>query len=549
MGGRGKNRWKISFLRSSPSSPSSPSSNSNDSPKTPPKEKPEEFICPISSSLMSDPVILSSGQTFERSFIQACIDLRFFPSAISSSSASLSLSSPLIPNLALRSTILNWCDASGVPRPKPPDPSVAMDMIRSLMSSAQQTDDRHLLQGVAEKPPVLFSHAATELNRRPNYFYSSSDESVAATPLPLTTKPSCFSSSSSSSPPSSSSPSSSEIIPAASSQEEEIVRKLRSVLVYEQEEAVSSLRNISRSSPESRVPLCTPRLLAAIRPLLLSRYPAVQINATAAVVNLSLEKPNKERIMRSGAVPPLIDILKGGFPEAQEHAAGAIFSLALDDDNKPAIGVLGALQPLLHTLRHERQQARQDAALALYHLSLLQCNRSKLVKLGAVPLLLGYARGGELASRAMIILCNLASGTEGRAALMDADAVQVFVEMLREKSGGEAMREHCVAVLFALSSGGSVLRFKASAKAAGAVEVLKEVAETGKSERAREKAKRMLIMLKGKGDVAAAVEAIVGSGEEGEWIREEERVSDSVIAFRQLQLKGKNVSGANSTDF
>ncbi|KAI7992702.1 U-box domain-containing protein 40 [Camellia lanceoleosa] len=101
-----------------------------------------------------------------------------------------------------------------------------------------------------------------------------------------------------------------------------------------------------------------------------SRYSTLQVNAVAVLVNLSLKNQNKVKIVRSGIVPPLIDVLKRGFPEARDHAAGALFSLALDDQKKTAIGVLDALPPLLHALRSDSERARQDSALALYHLTL-----------------------------------------------------------------------------------------------------------------------------------------------------------------------------------
>ncbi|KAK2982155.1 hypothetical protein RJ640_003656 [Escallonia rubra] len=51
MGGNGKHRWKISIYRS----------------KSPKKKDPQrEFLCPISGCLMSDPVVVTSCQTFER---------------------------------------------------------------------------------------------------------------------------------------------------------------------------------------------------------------------------------------------------------------------------------------------------------------------------------------------------------------------------------------------------------------------------------------------------------------------------------------------------
>ena len=277
--------------------------------------------------------------------------------------------------------------------------------------------------------------------------------------------------------------------------------------MFEQEQSVIALRKITRSNEEARVSLCTPRLLSSLRPLLISRYAVVQTNAVAAAVNLSLEKVNKVKIVRSGIAPPLIDVLKGGCAESQEHAAGAIFSLALEDENRTALGVLGALQPLLHALRSESDRTRHDSGMALYHLSLVQSNRVKLVKLGAVSTLLSMLRGGELAGRVMLVLCNLAACSEGRSAMLDANAVEILVGMLRRQGSEletESTRENCVSALDSLSHGS--LRVKGLARAAGVAAVLREVEERG-SERAREKARKMLLLLLRGRDEASAEEA------------------------------------------
>lgn len=531
--GSAKHRWKISFHRSTTPS------------KWERKEPPKEFICPISKSLMADPVIVSSGQTFDRICVQVCKNLGFTPTL---SDDSIPDFSTVIPNLAIKATILKWCDSSRTVRPQSPDYGSIEKLVRTLMAEFNQTasesdkvrvSERELLENVAETPPVMFSHAATELNHRSNHFYSSSEESVIAnfpeTPLPLATRPSCFSSASSSS-----CSSSSEIVHdetqtlsvnrnPSSSEEEELVAKLKCSDVFEQEQSVISLRKITRTKEEARVSLCTPRLLAALRLLLFSRYSVLQTNAVAAIVNLSLEKCNKVKIVRAGIVPPLVDLLKGRFPDSQEHAAGALFSLALEDENKMAIGVLGALPPLLHALRSESERTRHDSAMALYHLSLVQSNRVKLVKNGAIPTLLAMARSGYEGSRVLLVLCNLAMCAEGRSALLDGNAVACLVAMLRgNELGSESTRENCVAALYSLSQGS--LRFKALAKDAGLVEVLREVEGRG-SERGREKAKRMLEMLKGGRE-----------GEEGEvdW--------EGVLESGELSRTRYRV-GANSTEF
>lgn len=259
------------------------------------------------------------------------------------------------------------------------------------------------------------------------------------------------------------------------------------------------------------------------------------MNSVAVLVNLSLENVNKVRIVRAGFVPPLVDVLRGRSPEAQEHACGALFSLALDDGNKTAIGVLGALQPLFHMMmRSESERARHDAALSLYHLSLVQSNRLKLVKFGSVQLLLGMVKSGQMPGCALLILCNLGACNEGRAAMLDAGAVEFLIELLRKgEFDSESTQESCVAALCALSHGGG-LRFRGLAKVAGAMDVLKDVVENNSRERAKEKARRVLEMLKAKEE----------EEEEVDW----EKVLESGFQSRPITRPGGQ-SCSNSTDF
>ncbi|XP_023730206.1 U-box domain-containing protein 38 [Lactuca sativa] len=510
MVGNGKlGRWRFS-LRSS----AAPAKKSE-------KTKPlVEFICPISGLLMLEPVVVSSGQTFEKTSVDVCKDLKFVPVLADGSRPDFST---VIPNLALKKAIHSWCMSTGADLPRDVDYSSIEDSVRRMMASSTQSEgdsrfrdsERNLLKGMAEKPPVILTHAATELNPRSiphhhHHFYSSSsEESVLANvpdtpPLPFVTRPSCYSSSPSAS-------TSSEIVVdetpdpnSSTSDEQHFASKLQSPDIFEQEQCVISLRKVTRTDEELRVSLCTPRLLSALRQCLLSRYATVQTNAVAALVNLSLENANKLKIVRSGIVPPLIDVLKAGVSESQEHAAGALFSLALEEENKTAIGVLGALQPLLHALHSDSERTRNDSALALYHLSLKQSNRVKLVKLGAVSTLLTMLETG-LAGRVLLVLCNLAASNEGKSSLLDSNAVECLFRKLRTENvnSEESTRENCVACLYSLSHGS--MRFKGLARAARGAEVLRVVEENG-SERAREKAKRMLMMLRERDEAGESVD-------------------------------------------
>ncbi|CAH9140340.1 unnamed protein product [Cuscuta epithymum] len=509
MGGNGKqHRWKF-FIQRTPSS-------NYDLQKDPPRE----FLCPVLGRLMFDPVVVSSGHTFERTTVQVCKDLGFKPQVPDGRTPDFSA---VIPNLALRETILNWCDRSGSGKPKQPDYYAVESTVRTAMmmtseSSRGQDDSRfavsekELLIAVADHPPLRLSHAVTELTPRRHslhnsYYSSSSEESVigCSSPslVPFTDQPAAIlsaatSQSNSSDIISEEAPSSASNSSSASSPDEYYVVRFENLDSFDQEQAVIELRRTTRTNEEARVSLCTSRLLSGLKPLLVSKYAGIQANANAALVNLSLAKVNKLKIVRAGILPLLIDVLKGGFEESREHAAGAIFSLALEDDNKSALGVLGALQPLLHALRTGTEQTRLDSALALYHLTLVQSNRSKLIKLGAASALVGMLEGGVLAGKVVLVVCNLALCAEGKTALLDAHAVEVLVRLLRD--GGaldESTRENCVSALYTLGQGS--LRFNGLAIDANAVEVLEAVVDRG-SERAKEKAKYLLAALTGQHD-------------------------------------------------
>ncbi|KAH6774469.1 RING/U-box superfamily protein with ARM repeat domain-containing protein [Perilla frutescens var. hirtella] len=459
--GSGKQRWKIISFHKSPSNPIQIQR---------PVQIPVEFLCPLSASIMADPVIVSSGHTFERNCVHACVSLSFIPTLHGGAAADFSA---VIPNLALRSTILSWCRHHHIDPPKPLDFYSAEKIVRQLS-------------------PQL---PAAELTRTPSELsVVSSDESVtprntaSRTPLPLTTRPSCYSSSSSC-----------DIEIMSSSillEDDDFYTKLKSSQIHEQEEALVSLRKLTRTREDTRASFCTPRILSALKSLIGSRYSSLQVNAAAVLVNLSLEKQSKVKIVRSGIVPPLIDVLRGGFSEAQDHAAGALFSLSLDDQNKTAIGVLGGLPPLLHALRSDSERTRHDSALALYHLSLVQSNRVKMIKLGAVQILLGMVKSGHMLGRVMLVLCNLAASVEGRAAMLDGGAVECFLSLLsREEFESAATQESCVAALYGLSYGG--LRFKGLAKEGGAEEVLEKLEKTG-SDHAKENCRRILEVMREK---------------------------------------------------
>ncbi|KAF7065425.1 hypothetical protein CFC21_071531 [Triticum aestivum] len=562
MGAARPRRWRFPFQRSAPSSPSSKSlppapyspARSAAAAYPEPDRKweeeaaPPEFVCPLSGALMADPVILPSGQTYERACLQACAELSFLPPGAGSGSDAL------IPNSALKAAIGTWCARSGRAAPRPPSKEAVREAVLRAMPPAAAA--------AAEAKSVRTRRAAMASSSNSSY---SSPASAAST---------------------STYTSSSEITPAeedvAAKTVKEAVKEVTQLelpvdpledevvaIVMDADEdgevaaALAVLRDATRESAERRLALCTPRLLAALRRvLLIPRHASARVDATAALVNLSLEPANKVRIVRAGAVPALVEVLRSGgsVPEAREHAAGALFGLALNEENRAAIGVLGAVPPLLDLLTSpaHHPRARRDAGMAIYHLSLAAVNQSKVARFpGASKALLSVASSAAeptpIRRLALMVICNVGACSEGRASLMDAGAVAAVSGILLLPHDDATrltlaeLEEWCVAAIYALSRGS--LRFRGLARAAGADRALRRVAEEGTPGGVRrEMARKTLRAMRGDLDEEADLTGSsleCGDGDDcGGSI-----VSDGLMSFRRRQREVGASSCGNTAEF
>ncbi|KAM0857200.1 hypothetical protein ACQ4PT_048625 [Festuca glaucescens] len=477
MGAARARRWKLLPFHSKPPPP--PPALSLPGKEQQEEDVPREFLCPILGSPMADPVILSSGRTYERACVRACAEL-----SVSAPGSEGELPSPggvVIPNDALRAAIGTWRARSGRTPPAAPSVAAAREAVLRTMPTP--------------RPP---GRSSSNL--------------------------SCSSRASSASTSSSSSRSSSErittieleMVRAKEVVEGEVgqvaVKAVESGEEWEVEAAMAALRQATRESAPRRRALCVPRLLAALRRVLLSARHSnaarARADAAAALANLCLEPENRVSIVRAGAVPALIEMVGSGAgaPEACEHAAGALFGLALHEGNRAAIGVLGAVPPLLALLTTggHAPRARRDAGMALYHLSLAAVNQSKLARApGAAKNLLSIASDSSepLAVRrlALMVICNVAACVEGRTALMDAGAVATFSVILSEDPHMSELEEWCVAALYDMSMGSP--RFRGLARAAGADRPLILIAEQAEPGAHKDMARKALRAMLGLGDI------------------------------------------------
>lgn len=134
---------------------------------------PDNFRCPISLEVMSDPVIVASGHTFDRLSIQRWIDSGHHTCPVTK--LPLPPHSPLIPNHALRSLIHIYtpvaCRQCSKPQPSPStDPRCLLSSLSypasaaALSSLLRLAKDEPAFRGLlsdSSAPSILLRHAAS----------------------------------------------------------------------------------------------------------------------------------------------------------------------------------------------------------------------------------------------------------------------------------------------------------------------------------------------------------------------------------------------------
>lgn len=109
---------------------------------------PPDFCCPLSLELMMDPVIVASGQTYERAFIKNWIDLGL---TVCPKTRQTLAHTNLIPNYTVKALIANWCESNNV---KPTDPVVSTNLNQASFLHG------YMESGATRESPVL-AHSRT----------------------------------------------------------------------------------------------------------------------------------------------------------------------------------------------------------------------------------------------------------------------------------------------------------------------------------------------------------------------------------------------------
>lgn len=236
-----------------------------------------------------------------------------------------------------------------------------------------------------------------------------------------------------------------------------LVGKLATGSSEVQKQAACELRLLSKCGMENRRLVAEAGAIPFLLPLVSSADSKAQENAVTALLNLSIYDNNKTLIMAAdGALHAILQVLqRGATMEARENAAATLFSLTVPavDDNKATIGSMpGAISALLSLLREGTSRGKKDAAMALQNLSICKSNRSIIVEANAVPLLADLLKEYEtttgITEHVLGVLATLAGSIQGSEAITNASTIPILLDLI--SVGSDKEKENSIAVLSAM---------------------------------------------------------------------------------------------------
>lgn len=320
---------------------------------------PEEFLCPLSKEVMRDPVILASGQTYDRPFIDNWLKAgnRTCPRTEQVLSHTV-----LTPNHLIREVISKWCTNQGIE---------LANTIEYIHEGAATGADRAHFLFLLKKMSLPLPHqkeAAKELRvltkKVPSFrtIFGESHDFIPQLLGPLS--------------------------------KTESLSEVPSDL---QEDLITTLLNLSIHDNNKKLVAETPIVIPVLIDALQSGTMETRSNSAAAIFTLSALDSNKLLIGKSGALKPLIDLLDKGHQLAMKDAASAIFNLCIAHENKSRAVKAGAVKVIMKKIM---DRTLVDELLST--LAMLSCHQravEELVQLKAIPCLLTIIRESNTCAR------------------------------------------------------------------------------------------------------------------------------------------------------
>ncbi|KAL0016814.1 hypothetical protein SO802_003883 [Lithocarpus litseifolius] len=368
---------------------------------------PHEFLCPITLEIMTDPVIVASGQTYERESILKWFDSnhRTCPKT-RQTLAHLSIA----PNFALKNIILQWCEKNNFQLPKPASP----------VQESSSPEHKEEISSLVEN---LYS-SLLELQRK------------AVKKIRMLSKEN---------------PENRVLIAKNGA-----ILPLVQLLSYPdskiQEHAVTALLNLSIDEANKKL-IAREGAIPAIIEILQKGSTEARENSAAALFSLSMLDEIKITVGSSDGIPPLVALLQNGTIRGKKDAATALFNLSLNQANKARAINAGIIPPLRQLLK-DRNLGMVDEALSIFLLLASHPDgRQEIGELSFIENLVEFIQKGTPKNKECATSVLLELGSNNSSFILAALQFGVYEHLIEiAKSGTNRARRKANAVLQLIST-------------------------------------------------------------------------------------------------
>ncbi|XP_050371921.1 U-box domain-containing protein 5 [Argentina anserina] len=386
-------------------------------------EPPKEYLCGISSRLMYDPVVIASGQTYERMWIQKWFDEGNDTCPKTDTKlAHLSLT----PNTAMKDLTSRWCTKYGVTIP---NPSMQPEALRSwemsstsIASLGSSMNDLHLPMDLST---MSFGSIDTSFN-------SKTDDSSSLVQI----------------------------------NDESL--KFRYVKQYETDleflstiselkwdsqcKAVEDVRNLLKSNPQASYAMSSENFVKPLIKFLRDAYDQDDVEAQRNGFRLLSAFVSKNRNGISYFCEDTYSLLVSSLDsKVKEEGLAVMEILSVHEDCRGNISSSGALKSILTLLDSQISSIQGKALKILYNLSLSRDVCSEMVSLECIPNLVPLFRDSALSGNCVSVLKNLCDSDRARISIVETDGcIASVVEVL--EYGSKEHQEHAVDILLSLCS-------------------------------------------------------------------------------------------------
>ncbi|CAL5403317.1 unnamed protein product [Camellia sinensis] len=236
---------------------------------------------------------------------------------------------------------------------------------------------------------------------------------------------------------------------------EEVSEKLINGDLDSKIQAARDIRKLVRkSSVKTRSKFAAAGVIQPLVSMLFSPTFEPRQASLLALLNLAVRNErNKIRIVTSGAIPPLVELLKFQNSSLRELATAAILTLSAAEPNKPTIAASGAAPLLVQILSSGTIQGKVDAVTALHNLSTGSENPTLILDASAVSPLINLLKEckkySKFAEKTTALLEILSKTEEGRLAISSSEGgILTLVETVED--GSLVSMEHAVGALLTL---------------------------------------------------------------------------------------------------